>query len=373
MSGIYIHIPFCRKACHYCNFHFSTSLKYKGAMLTAIHKEIEMRADYLEDNSIKTIYFGGGTPSVLSAQEIEGIISSIDKYYNITELQECTLEANPDDLTLSYVKDLKSVGIDRLSIGVQSFDPQDLIWMNRSHNAQQARDSIEFAYQAGIDNFSIDLIFGSPTTTDEIWESNMKIAADYSIRHLSCYALTVEEKTALEHLIKSKKTPAPKDDAQAHQFKMTQEALTAFGYEHYEISNYSMPGYQSKHNSSYWNQVPFIGIGPSAHSYNGRERQWNIAHNQKYIEALQNGNLNYESETLSKEDRYNEYIMTALRTMRGVSLDAIKKMGEEYASHFLERVETFLATDKIIIRNDHYILSNDAKVISDHVIAELFI
>ncbi len=373
MAGIYIHIPFCKKACHYCNFHFSTSLKYKDAMIQALLKELELRQDYLQNESIETIYLGGGTPSVLDVKDIEQMFTVIQWYYNISSLQECTLEANPDDLDKDYISDLKSIGVNRLSIGVQSFDPVDLEWMNRSHSAQQAHDCIHDAYTAGIDNLSIDLIFGSPTTSDNIWSENLELATRYKIKHLSCYALTVEDKTPLKALIDKGKSLSPDDDRVARQFHKAQTYLKSNDYLHYEISNYCLDQYQSRHNSNYWNQVPYIGIGPSAHSFNGKERQWNIAHNQKYINALTEDTIPYELEVLSTDNLYNEYIMTKMRTSQGCQTSVIKGMGEKYERHFLESLSSLIDEGKVIRSDDYYVVVDDYKIISDQIIGDLFI
>jgi oxygen-independent coproporphyrinogen III oxidase len=372
MAGIYIHIPFCKQACHYCNFHFSTSMNNKDEMVTAIIKEIGMRKSYLGEARVDTIYFGGGTPSVLSSQELESIIAACYNQFQIAGGIEMTLEANPDDLTAQKTKELHSLGINRLSIGIQSFHENDIRWMNRSHNADQSFRSIEHSYNAGIDNFSIDLIFGSPTTSDEQWLNNLSLAHGFGIKHLSCYGLTVEEDTALHHFIKTKKIKPLSDISISQQFQLTIDALKSYGYDHYEISNHALPGYISQHNTNYWKRVPYLGIGPSAHSYNGVERSWNIANNVKYMSHIKENKLPCTNETLSSKDNYNEYIMTGLRTKWGCDINYIAKIGLEYKTHFIKENQIFVDNGDIICQGNNYILNSRAWVISDSIISDLF-
>ncbi len=372
MAGIYIHIPFCKQACHYCNFHFSTSMKNTGDMVTAIIREIEMRKSYLEDADVHTIYFGGGTPSVLSGRELEAIIAACYQHFRVSDDVEMTLEANPDDLTAEKTKELHSLGVNRLSIGVQSFHENDIRWMNRSHNADQSFRSIEYSYNAGIDNFSIDLIFGSPTTSDEQWLNNLSLAHGFGIKHLSCYGLTVEEDTALHHFIKTKKIKPLSDTSLSHQFQLTIDALKSYGYDHYEISNYALPGYISQHNTNYWKRVPYLGIGPSAHSYNGVERSWNVAHNVKYMTQIKENLLPNSHEILSHKDNYNEYVMTGLRTKWGCEVDYISNIGLKYKLHFIKEVQIFVDNGDIMSSEGNYILNSKSLVIADAIISQLF-
>jgi len=373
MAGIYIHIPFCKQACHYCNFHFSTSMRGTDDMVQAIIKELEMRKMYLADAEINTLYFGGGTPSVLSHRQLGDIIAACYMNYNIASELELTLEANPDDLILEKTKEIHSLGVNRLSIGVQSFHENDIKWMNRSHNADQAFRSIEHSFSAGIDNFSIDLIFGSPTTSNEQWLNNLALAHSFGIKHLSCYGLTVEEDTALNHFIKTKKLKPLDDSLLAEQFKLTMDTLQSYDYDHYEVSNYALQGYISQHNTNYWKRIPYLGIGPSAHSYNGTERSWNIAHNVKYLTEVSNNRLPLTSEKLTDYDKYNEYIMTGMRTNWGCNIIDIAAIGQQFKTHFLSESASFIIDGSIIRKGENYILDHKSWVISDAIVSELFI
>ncbi|MEJ7827523.1 MAG: radical SAM family heme chaperone HemW, partial [Segetibacter sp.] len=282
MAGIYIHIPFCRKACHYCNFHFSTSTLLQKNFVTALLKEIQLQQDYLSE-PVSTIYFGGGTPSILPSGDIESIIQLLNRTFTVEQDAEVTLEANPDDISSTKLFDWKTIGINRLSIGIQSFLEDDLIWMNRAHNAQQAADCIELSQRAGFSNLSVDLIYGTPTLSDNNWSRNVEKVINLGIPHLSCYALTVEPKTVLEKMIAEKKIANVETEKQARHFEMLMQWMNEAGYEHYEISNFCKPGCRSKHNSSYWQGKSYLGLGPSAHSFNGISRQWNVANNALYI------------------------------------------------------------------------------------------
>ena len=292
MAGIYLHIPFCRQACHYCNFHFSTSLNRKNDFVAALLKEMEGRRDYIGTAPVETVYFGGGTPSLLTEEELQQIMGRIRELFPLTPDAEITLEANPDDITTSgKLKAWKQAGINRLSIGIQSFWEEDLRWMNRAHDATQAANSIRMAQDEGLDNISVDLIYGGPTLPDDHWEKNVTQAIASGIPHLSCYALTVEPRTALDKMIHQKKKAAVNPDDQARQFLLLMRWLGAAGYEHYEISNFALSGHRSRHNSSYWQGTPYLGLGPSAHSYNGSSRQWNVANNTQYIDGISAGKL----------------------------------------------------------------------------------
>lgn len=373
MAGIYIHIPFCKKACHYCNFHFSTSLGQKEQMVKAIIQELHDQKAYLETESITSIYFGGGTPSILTTLELQSIIGTCHKLYSIEPDIELTLEANPDDLSLEKTKELSTLGINRLSIGIQSFHEEDIQWMNRSHNANQSFQSIENSYASGIENFSIDLIFGSPTTSNERWVNNLELAHSFNIKHLSCYSLTVEEGTALSHHIRNNKCQPVDDVRVAEQYELTMDQLSQYAYDHYEISNYALPGYQAYHNTNYWKRISYLGIGPSAHSFNGSERSWNIANNSQYINLINDATSIRTTEVLNEDDHYNEYIMTGLRTHWGCSLSNAILKNPKYKSHFLQEVQSFIQSGDIIHNGDNYILNKSSWVISDSIISELFI
>lgn len=373
MPGIYIHIPFCKQACHYCNFHFSTSLRHKPEMVEAILREMELRRDYLPGLPLTSIYLGGGTPSLLSAGELQHFFEQIDRLWTVGADAEITLEANPDDLTQEKLKELRRTPVNRLSIGIQSFAEADLRFMNRAHNAIEARACIEYAQDLGFDNLTIDLIYGSPTTSDEQWEHNLQITFDYEIPHLSAYALTVEERTALHHFVEVGKAPPVDEEQAARQFELLMRAMRAEGYEHYEISNFALPGWHSRHNSSYWTGEPYLGLGPSAHSFNGESRQWNVANNIQYIKLLKEEATPPAAlstrETLTPAQRYNEYVMTSLRTKWGCQL---KKIHEDFRSHFLEHIQPCLQNGTVRRRGEVFFLSDQGKLLADRIAVELF-
>jgi oxygen-independent coproporphyrinogen III oxidase len=376
MPGIYLHIPFCKQACHYCNFHFSTSLRQKGAMVEAIVRELDIQKDYLQGAPLSSIYFGGGTPSLLDATELEQIFSKIYQLHNVQADAEITLEANPDDLSLEKLQALRNSPVNRLSIGIQSFAEEDLRFMNRAHNAQEARACIENALGLGFDNLTLDLIYGAPTTSHEQWAKNLETLFQYPIPHLSAYCLTVEPKTALDHFVRQGKA-APVDEEHANaQFLYLMEATQAQGYEHYEISNFAKPGHYARHNSSYWLGEPYLGIGPSAHSFNGQSRQWNVANNAKYLKILTEDDITklsdtglFELEELSPATRYNEYVMTGLRTIWGCDL---QKIAPAFQAYFLENVQPFIDKGQVLAQNHQYRLSNSGKFMADYVAAQLF-
>jgi oxygen-independent coproporphyrinogen III oxidase len=372
MSGIYIHIPFCKKACHYCNFHFSTSLMLKDEMVDTICKEITLRHEYLKEKTLQSIYFGGGTPSLLDQRDLSKIMECLSKYYFWSSDAEITLEANPDDLNRDKIQMLKNQGINRLSIGVQSFFDEDLMWMNRAHHGQEALQSIQLAQDFGIHNITIDLIYGSPTTTMMMWEENVAKALSLKIPHISSYCLTVEDKTALHHHVKTGKSPEPDPEKSNQQFAHLIDTLVNSGYDHYEISNFGIPGHHAVHNTNYWKGVPYLGLGPSAHSYNGSSRSWNIAHNKKYIDHIQSDNLPSETETIHNTEQYNEYIMTGLRTMWGVAAQKIMEIGPEYYHYFYKHVHTQIQNGMISQDDDTYRLTQAGKFYADRVAMELF-
>ncbi len=373
MAGIYVHIPFCRKACHYCNFHFSTSTGLQQAFVHALLKEIALQKNYLEE-PVNTIYIGGGTPSILSAEEIVLILKTIENNFAIEANSEVTIETNPDDITTEKLKAWKQAGINRLSIGIQSFAQQDLAWMNRAHNAGQAHQSILLAQKEGFDNLTVDLIYGTPSLSDEQWKANVQLAIDLNIPHLSCYALTVEPKTALEKLIQDKKLPPVEVEKQAHHFELLMQWIAKAGYEHYEISNFAKPGFRSKHNSNYWQGVHYMGLGPSAHSFNGVSRQWNVANNALYIQSIEKGTVPFEIEQLTKSQQANEYLMTALRTIEGVSLDKLTKdFGEAITLNVLEEAAPHLRSAHLLEDKGFLKTTTQGKLLVDGIAADLFV
>jgi oxygen-independent coproporphyrinogen-3 oxidase len=379
MSGIYIHIPFCKQACHYCDFHFSTSMKKKEEMVLALAKEIILRKNELNltdsarsDNQIETIYFGGGTPSVLSNDEINFLIETVYKNYNVAENPEITLEANPDDLSPERILELSKSPINRLSIGIQSFYEDDLKMMNRAHNSVEAKKCLEEATKY-FDNISLDLIYGIPGLTDEMWKQNIETALSFGIPHISSYALTVEPKTALKKLIDTGKIAEPQDEAASNHFMILVDILQKNGFIHYELSNFGKEGYFSKNNSAYWLGKKYIGIGPSAHSFDGHKRGWNIANNALYLKAIQHDELPIETEILTVSDRYNEYIMTGLRTIWGVSLERIEnEFGSEYLNYLLKQSQKFLTDDLLSIENNILRLTLKGKFLTDGIASDLF-
>ena len=374
MAGIYIHIPFCKKACHYCDFHFSTSLTYKNELIQQLLMEIELRKEYLKGDVVDTIYFGGGTPSLLSKGELIAILDKIHNTFRVHDTIECTLEANPDDLSSDTLIALNDAGINRLSIGIQSFFDEDLQYMNRSHDAAQAARCIDAARDAGIENVSIDLIFGYPLLSDDKWKQNIDTALTYEVPHLSCYAMTVEPKTALASFIKSKKTLPINHEQSASQFEYLMKVLQAKGYEHYEISNYALSGKRAVHNSNYWKGIPYLGIGPSAHSFDGVSRQWNVANNMTYIKSLGEGIVPFEQEVLTETQQLNERIMTSLRTMEGFDMAYHKnKCSMEDAFAFDKTVQHFIQEGLLVAENDVIKLTQQGKLFADYVAGELFV
>ena len=376
MAGIYIHIPFCKQACTYCNFHFSTNFKQKDAFLTALKKEISLQTDFISsDEVIETIYFGGGTPSLLSSDELSNIIETLHQKFTISSDAEITIEANPDDITTAVVKEWMLSGINRLSLGVQSFFDEELTWMNRAHNATHANKSIDDILSAGITDFSVDLIFGSPLLSDAILEQNINIIINKNIPHISCYALTVESKTALQKFIETKKTNPIDVEKQASQFLLIMDKLIDTGYEHYEISNYAKPGMRSKHNSSYWQGKSYYGFGPSAHSFNGKNiRRWNVSNNAIYIKQLAENIIPSEEELLTKTQEINEYIMTALRTTKGIQTAFFaERFGYENSKLLLKHCNQYVLTGKIRVNDNLEIsLTREGKLFADGIAADLF-
>jgi putative oxygen-independent coproporphyrinogen III oxidase len=374
MAGIYIHIPFCRQACHYCDFHFSTTLKEKDRMVDAIIKEIELRKKYLRLEIVKTIYFGGGTPSILEKDQTKKILEKIYNSFLISTEAEVTLEANPDDLSPGKLQELKDIGINRLSIGIQSFFDDDLNYFNRAHTAVDAIDCIVDAKAAGFDDLTIDLIYGVPGMSIDKWKKNIETAIAFHIPHISCYCLTVEKGTALDHFITNKQS-APIDDELANEhFRILMELMQKHGYEQYEISNFCLPGNYSKHNTSYWNGELYLGVGPSAHSYNDTSRQWNISNNHKYMQSIETGIIPCDIEETTPLTAYNDYILTSLRTKWGCDFNFIlKKFGTALAEPFKELAEKEI--EKGFIQNESNIfkLTTKGKYFADRVASNLFI
>jgi oxygen-independent coproporphyrinogen-3 oxidase len=372
MAGIYIHIPFCRKACHYCNFHFSTTHSLLPQMIDAIVAEVALKQRYLQEK-IDTIYFGGGTPSLCTAAQIERILQAIKITFKINDGAEITLESNPDDITAERLIAWQQMGINRLSIGVQSFVEDDLRWMNRAHSATQATHCIQLAQQYGFTNLTIDLIYGTPTLSDEQWQQNVQTAIDLGVTHLSCYALTVEPKTALDKMIQLEKIANIDADKQAKHFELLMQWLQAAGFEHYEISNFARPGRRSRHNSSYWQGKTYLGLGPSAHSFNGHSRQWNIANNALYIASIEKEVVPFEVEHLTPTQQLNEYIMTSLRTMEGLSLQHVQlRWGNAAHTAILQAAHPYLH-DNYMVQSDQYLrLTNAGRLIADGIAADLF-
>ena len=371
LAGIYIHIPFCKQACHYCNFHFATSLHYKEDLMKALLKEITLQKGFLDNETVETIYFGGGTPSLLSIEDLHAIISTLNKNFKVTDTAEITFEANPDDITEEKLIEWKKAGITRLSIGVQSFFEEDLKWMNRAHNAGQAILSLHLAIKY-FDNITIDLIYGLPDLTNEKWKQNVDTAISLGIPHLSCYALTVEPKTPLDKMIKLNKSKDINPDKQSEQFLLLMEWLAEADYEQYEISNFAKPEYRSRHNSSYWQGKKYLGLGPSAHSFNGKERQWNISNNNAYINSINENKIPSEKEILTETQRINEYIMTSLRTMEGLKFEHIQFTEVMTKVELLKKSQRFINSGLLSFQNDTLILTIEGKLLADGIASDLF-
>ena len=371
---MYIHIPFCKQKCSYCNFHFSTSLNFKDEMIAAMKKEIFLRKDELENKNLQSLYFGGGTPSILSGDEIKSFMDEVLKYFSFNTDIEVTLEANPDDLDKNFLKQISNSPINRLSIGTQSFFDEDLRLMNRAHNASDAEGSIKRAQDFGFENLSIDLIYGSPTSNLEIWKQNLNKTIALEVPHISSYALTVEPKTALEKWISNGKVPHPKEEEQNREFYYMIDFLKDHSFEHYEISNFAKKGFHSKHNSAYWKYNEYLGIGPSAHSYNGFDaRSWNVANNQQYIKKLNSNILAKETEILSSKEQFNEMIMIGLRTTWGVDLESLNnKFKEDILDPFQKQIQQKIADGILIQENNHLKIPEKHWFMADGIASDLF-
>jgi oxygen-independent coproporphyrinogen III oxidase len=374
LAGIYIHIPFCRQACTYCNFHFSVSLNNKEAMIQALVKEILLENNFIEDKKIETIYIGGGTPSLLSVVELKFIFDTIRQKFIVAADAEITLEANPDDINKNFLTQWKEVGINRLSVGLQSFNEAELTWMNRAHNAAQSVQCLGDIEEAGFTNFSVDLIYGSPLQNNEDLKNNFDIVIKRNIPHISCYALTVENGTVLNKLIKAKKSPTINTDKQADQFHLLLEMMEKNGYEQYEISNFSKSGFRSKHNSSYWQGKPYFGFGPSAHSFDGiNKRRWNVSNNSLYIQSIEKNIIPYEEEILTDNDIVNEYVMTSLRTIEGINIEIVEqKFGVKNKERILLTAEKYLKQGKMVYQNAGLQLTKEGKFFADGIAGDLF-
>lgn len=372
MAGIYIHIPFCRKACHYCNFHFSTSFQLREELINAIVTEAQMQSGYLEGLEIKTIYFGGGTPSAMPSDEIHKIIVALRKNFNVQPDAEITLEANPDDIRSEVLNEWRAMGINRLSIGIQAFQEDLLKAWNRSHSSIQAKEAIALSQNAGFNNITADLIYGGQGLSDEDWKENIQTLIKSGIPHISSYALTVEPGTALAHQIDKGKVEAPDDEQSSRQYAILQSILQAAGFEQYEVSNFSKPGMESKHNTSYWSGMNYLGLGPAAHSFNEISRQWNVSNNVKYISAIEGGSIPFEKEILTAEQQFNEIVMTGLRTSFGIDHGRVKSLGEKYLKYLEGVISNY--RQKIEKNNSgNWVLKPEYYFFADGIAADLFL
>jgi oxygen-independent coproporphyrinogen III oxidase len=374
VAGIYLHIPFCKQACYYCDFHFSTNRSQQSQLVSAINSELHIQKKYLQDEEVKTIYFGGGTPSLLTSAELASILNSIKSNYRLTGVPEITLEVNPDDIDEQSIYDLSALGFNRLSIGVQSFHDPLLQYLNRAHTVSSASESFQLARQAGFSNISIDLIYAIPGLSDDDWKKGIHHAIDLSPEHISAYSLTIEEKTVFGNRA-SKGTLTPvDDDSAARQLEILMTELENAGFEQYEISNFCRPGFQSKHNSSYWKQEMYLGIGPSAHSYNGSSRQFNVKNNSLYIKSIESGKVPYEIEILKPEDRINEYLLTTLRTSWGTDLDKLKS---DFNHDILLVSKDYLQelfSQKLAWVDGHFLkLTKKGRLLADSISSDLFV
>ena len=371
---LYLHIPFCHQACHYCDFHFSTNTAYKSDLVNAICREIALQKDYLSDKGLKTIYFGGGTPSLLSAVELEQILDTIQQYFSVENEAEITLEANPEDLTSTYLSDLKTLGVNRLSIGIQSFREDNLRFLNRNHSSAQALTCISTAQNIGIDNISIDLIYGIPGNELKDLTSDINMAVDTKVNHISAYSLTIEPKTVFGQQKKKGVFKELPESIQSQKFSFTRNLLAEKGFEAYETSNFAKNQQYSKHNTSYWNQESYLGIGPSAHSFNQVSRQWNVAKNGVYTKAINEGSIPAEIEILTEANKINEYIMTRLRTKWGIECSKIEQVFSQLKVQAPEDLfKNWQNNDWAHVSNGHLILTETGALMADKLAADLFI
>jgi oxygen-independent coproporphyrinogen III oxidase len=371
--GIYLHIPFCKQACTYCDFYFTTSLKNRDVFIQTLLKEIQLRNNYLSDKNISTVYFGGGTPSLLTSGELTQIFQSIKREYNIEPGAEITLECNPDDIHEENLKNWISAGINRLSIGLQSFNDEELKQMNRAHHAEDGIKGVQLAQAHGFKNISVDLIYGSPWLDHLQWENNLETVLSLNVQHISCYQMTVEPKTALHQWIKSGKSKPVDDEKTADQFSRLIEVMKKNGFIHYEVSNFCKEGFHSRHNSSYWKDVPYLGLGPSAHSYNGNTRQHNIANLPQYISRIEKNEVFYEVETLTPAEKYNELVLTGLRTIWGLDIRKIEeKCGPVFVKHLLLQAAPYVHNKQLIAENHVLRLAEEAFLFADRISTDLF-
>ncbi|QMU27363.1 radical SAM family heme chaperone HemW [Adhaeribacter radiodurans] len=374
MTGIYIHVPFCKQACHYCDFHFSTSMRRKHEVVQAICQEIILQQNYLSSRELQTIYLGGGTPSLLTATELDKIFTTLHQHFTIAADAEITLEANPDDLTAAKINELKQSPVNRLSIGLQSFHDPHLRLMNRVHSANESLASVQLAQDSGFSNITVDLIYGIPAANHSIWAKDLEQVVALQVPHVSAYALTIEPKTALGNWTKKGTFIPSEDEFVATQFEMLLTHMQTHGYEQYEISNFAQPGWESRHNSNYWKGVPYLGLGPSAHSFNGSSRQYNVANNSQYLAALSQNKIPATVETLSLADQANEYLMTTLRTIWGCDLNKIKNTFgfdlQQLHGNYLSRI---IQKGMAQLENNTLTLTNQGKLLADQITLDLFI
>lgn len=374
MAGIYIHIPFCKQACHYCDFHFSTNRSQTDRMTAAIVNEIHQQKIYLEGETVETIYFGGGTPSLLADEHLKQMLEIIDRSYKVAQGAEITCEANPDDLTVHKLRSLRSIGINRLSIGVQSFNNSNLQFFNRAHNAENALRCITDARANGFDNLSIDLIYGVPGQTAEMWVTDIQTTLALAPQHISCYSLTIEEKTAFGNWQRKGKLIPVSEAAAADQFEVLIDSLTSHGYEHYEVSNFALPGFQSRHNTSYWRGAKYLGVGPSAHSYNGYVRQYNVANNSEYMAAIESGKIPAQVENLSQADQINEMIFTGLRTSSGINLNEVRERHHyDLVAYNDGYIKQLLKNDLAELTGESLKLTRKGLMLADKISSDLFL
>jgi oxygen-independent coproporphyrinogen-3 oxidase len=373
MAGIYIHIPFCKKACYYCNFHFSTTLHHKLSLCEAISKELILRKHELSGQIIESIYFGGGTPSILLPEELSIILDTLKNHFDLSQLREFTLEANPDDITEAYLEYLKGTPINRLSLGIQSFLAQDLAWMNRAHDVSQAKNALSLVKKHGFNAISLDLMYGLPNLSYEDWIANIATALSYSPEHISAYCLTIEPKTAMANAIEKGIIPPIEEEIAEVQFKILREMLLNAGYIHYEISNFAKPEKLALHNTNYWRGENYLGVGPAAHSFNGNQRSWNIANNPQYLKAIQNNELPLTNEVLTESNKFNEYIMTSLRTVWGINLDLLaQRFGSNRKNKLLHEAENLIKEGKLLRVEDKLRIAENALFYADGIASDLF-
>lgn len=374
MGGIYIHIPFCSQACSYCNFHFSTQMQHRDAMVLALAKEIRQSGDVFTDFKPSTIYFGGGTPSILTNEHLTTLMSALNKTFTFENITEITLECNPEDAIVEKLNHWKSLGVNRLSIGLQSLQDRELTSMNRAHNSATSFLAVENALNAGFTNFNVDFIYGTPWKSHKQWEEELDWAFTKNITHISAYALTVEPKTALEFQAKKGKFTAAADEFMGEQFQILQKKMEENGWDAYEISNYCKPGHRALHNGNYWEGLPYLGIGPSAHGFDGVSKRWaNVANNAEYMRCIEKGVKHSVTEILSEENRFNEYIMTALRTCAGIKTEKLNGFDEKWWNKSASFRDRLTENGYILQQNDGICLTNEGKLISDYIISELMI